>query len=207
MCAFPSLIAFGSLGTWSLAGELSELRKSLHRHENLEPVRNAISRLPELWETLVSQDASLKTLPGRAAAGRLAAWVLSEDATISDSAQNNALRLPLTIVSHLCDYLDYLQQNGFSSSALLAHIRQTAGIHGFCAGLLSALTVSKSDEEEKVGFYGALSVYLAFGIGVYVDLDALNHGQTKCLAVRWRSPRHIASVEDVLKEHDGVRSK
>lgn len=78
-------------------------------------------------------------------------------------------------------------------------------MQGFCAGLLSALAVASSDDERKIGIHGAFSVYLAFIIGAYVESDALMHGQTSCVAVRWRSPDSISSVENILEKHDGVR--
>ena len=182
-----------------------ELRISLKQHDNLEPVRRAISELPDLWKSIQVRDPSLKAISGLAAAERLTSWASSERDTTFDSTQSNILGFPLTIISHLCNYLTYLQQNGLSHPSLLDHNRRAAGMQGFCAGLLSALAVASSDDERKIGIHGALSVYLAFIVGAYVESDALVHGQTRCVAVRWKSPDSISGVESILEKHNGVR--
>ena len=205
MTDLPSLIVFGSLNTWPSAGELQELRRSILQQDHLSHVREAICRLPELWETLLANNAALDTVQGAAAAEQLATWVSSGGALSRGTTQNNILSLPLTILSHLCDYMTYLQQTGFSHSTILDHVVKAAGVQGFCAGLLSALAVAGSRDEGSVGLHGALSVRLAFAIGAYVDLDSLRNGQTSCLALRWKSPNSLASIQKVLEKYNSVR--
>lgn len=204
MSNFPSLIAFGSLSTWPSVGELRELRESLLEYEHLVHIKEAISELPELWNTLLANDAALEPVHGLAAAEHLAAWISTGEAISKNSTWNSIFSLPLTIASHLCDYLKYVRETGSSHSTLLDHITKAAGVQGFCAGLLSALAIATSIDEESVGVHGALSVRVAFSIGAYVDLDSLRHGSTDCLAVRWKSPNSIANLQNVLKRHDLV---
>ena len=205
MTDLPSLIVFGSLNTWPSPGELQELRRSSFQLDHLSHIREAICRLPELWDTLLANDAALDTVQGAAAAEQLATWVSSGGALDCGTIQNNILSLPLTILSQLCDYMTYLQQTGFSHSTILDQVVKAGGVQGFCAGLLSALAVAGSRDEESVGLHGALSVRLAFAIGAYVDLDSLRNGQTSCLALRWKSPNSLASVQEVLEKHNSVR--
>ena len=107
MTDLPSLIVFGSLNTWPSAGELQELRRSILQQDHLSHVREAICRLPELWETLLANNAALDTVQGAAAAEQLATWVSSGGALSRGTTQNNILSLPLTILSHLCDYMTF----------------------------------------------------------------------------------------------------
>ena len=207
MTDLPSLIVFGSLNTWPSAGELQELRRSMLQQDHLSHVKEAICRLPELWETLLANDTALDTFQGAAAAEQLATWISSGGALSRGITQNNILSLPLTILSHLCDYMTYLQQTGFSHSTVLDHVVKAGGVQGFCAGLLSALAVAGSRDEGSVGLHGALSVRLAFAIGAYVDLDSLRNGQTSCLALRWKSPNSLASVQKVLEKYKSVRRR
>ena len=205
MTDLPSLIVFGSLNTLSSAEEQQELRHSILQQDHLSHVREAICRLPEVWETLLANDAALDIVQGAAAAEQLATWVFSGEALSRGTTQNNILSLPLTILSHLCEYMTYLQQTGFSHSTILDHVVKAGGVQGFCAGLLSALAVAGSRDEGSVGLHGALSVRLAFAIGAYVDLDSLKNGQTSCLALRWKSPNSLASIQNILEKYNSVR--
>lgn len=205
MADIPSMIAFGSISTWPPSGDLQELRRSLLEIEHLQHVKEAICRLPELWKTLLSNDNDFVNFPGDTTAKQLAAWVISGEAINFSETQNNALSLPLTIVAHLCDYTTYLHKANSSHAAVLDHASNAGGVQGFCAGLLSALAVAGAADEEQVGFYGALSVSLAFAIGAYVDLDSLEHGQSSCLALRRKSSTSLAFVEDILDKYDQVR--
>lgn len=205
MTGLPSLIVFGSLNTWPSAVELQELRRFLLQQDHLSHVREAICRLPELWETLLANDTALDTVQGAAAAEQLATWVSSGGVLSRGTTQNNILSLPLTVLSHLCDYMTYLQQTGFSHSIILDQVAKAGGVQGFCAGLLSALAVAGSRDEESIGLHGALSIRMAFAIGAYVDLDSSRNGQTSCLALRWKSPNSLASVQTVLEKYNSVR--
>ena len=207
MTDLPSLIVFGSLNIWPSAEEQQELRRSILQQDHLSQVREAICRLPEVWETLLANDTGLDTVQGAAAAEQLATWVSSGGALSRGTTQNNILSLPLTILSHLCEYMTYLQQTGFSHSTILEHVVKAGGVQGFCAGLLSALAVAGSRDEGSVGLHGALSVRLAFATGAYVDLDSLRNGQTSCLALRWKSPNSLASIQNVLEKYNSVRTR
>ncbi|KAJ5297788.1 hypothetical protein N7508_008037 [Penicillium antarcticum] len=203
MSNFPSLISFGSLSTKPSVEELGELRDFLLKYEHFGLVKEAISELPGLWKTLLANDAALEPLNGLAAAECLAAWVSTREAiSTNDAPWGNILSLPLTIASHLCDYLRYVRETGSSHSILLEHIAKAAGVQGFCAGLLSALAIATSTDEKSVGVNGALSVRVAFAIGAYVDLDSLKHGSTSCLGVRWKSPNSVVDLQNILKRYD-----
>jgi hypothetical protein len=98
-----------------------------------------------------------------------------------------------------------VRETGTSHSTILDHIVKEGGVQGFCAGLLSALAITSSLDEESIGIHGALFVRLAFSIGAYVDLDSLRHGLTSCLAVKWKSPKSLDTVQKVLEIYDSVR--
>jgi len=200
MADCPSLIAFGSLTTWPSAAELEQLRHTLAQYEHLLPVQDAFLRLPKLWETLVTSDGRLETIPGQATSEQLAAWISGKQAL--DRGQN-ILCLPLTILRHLCEYSKYIKETG-KHSTILDHAKKGGGIQGFCAGLLSALAVAGSKDEEELGRHGALSIRLAFAIGAYVDLDSQENGATSCLALRWKAADRLDTVQTLLQEHSLV---
>jgi len=200
MTDLPSLIAFGSLTIWPSATELEQLRHTLSQHEHLRPVQEALLRLPELWETLVASDGRLQAVPGRDAGEGLAAWISSKQ--VIDRGQN-ILCLPLTILRHLCEYSTYIKETS-KHSTILNHANKAGGIQGFCAGLLSALAVAGSKDEEELGRHGALSIRLAFAIGAYVDLDSRENEATSCLALRWKAADGFGTVQTLLQKHSLV---
>ncbi|KAK3938475.1 Methylphloroacetophenone synthase [Diplogelasinospora grovesii] len=186
MAALPSLVGFGSLGTWPSNEELQELRSSLLEHECLGQVKEVVGRLSELWDTLLANDATLEPISGHAAAEQIATWVSSGKPIMTTVTQQNMLSFPLTVLKHLCDYLTYVKRTS-SHSAILDHAAKAGGIQGFCAGLLSALAAAGSRDEEVLGF---------------TELWHLRNGQTSCLAVRCKSPASLATVQKVLERHD-----
>ncbi|KAL9093882.1 MAG: hypothetical protein Q9165_003805 [Trypethelium subeluteriae] len=201
MAYLPSLIIFGSLGSWPTVGELAELRCDLLGQKPLNHVKEAIYKLPQFWDTLLDNDAGLEPIRGLAAAEQLVSWISRGELHTWNSPQGNILSIPLTILTHLRDYISYLQRTDKSHSAILEHATNSGGFQGFCAGLLSALAVAGSRDEEDIGVYGALSIHLAFAIGAYVDLDSVKNGPTSCLAIRWKSQIGLASVRKVLERH------
>ncbi|TQS33501.1 hypothetical protein Golomagni_06152, partial [Golovinomyces magnicellulatus] len=192
----PSFIAFGSLTPWPTPTELTQLREALLKVQELQSMCEALKELPKLWDTLSNHDSSLQKVEGALAAEQLSQWLLTGQAPTRDFARNNILSLPFTILSHISDY--YAQFHQKESNFTLTKVE------GFCAGLLSALAVRSAESHSQVGSHGALSILLAFSVGAYVDMDALQHGQTTCLAVRCKAPATLDTVRDTLKDYDSA---
>lgn len=193
----PTFVAFGSLTPWPTSTELTKLRHALLQHQELQPLCEAINGLPKLWNVMCHHHMSLKRVDGILAAEQLNQWLLTGQAPTRGFAMNNILSLPFTIVSHICDYFHYFHENHEHDTR---HIK----VEGFCAGLLSAVAVRAAGNHSQVGRHGALSILLAFAIGACVDMDALQHGQTTCLAVRCKPPTTLDIVREGLKDYDSV---
>ncbi|KAL7626425.1 hypothetical protein AAE478_003197 [Parahypoxylon ruwenzoriense] len=206
MTTLPSCIVFGSLSTWPSDEELSHIHGRLVKHQNLRAVIEVIQNLPELWNTLVSNDPDLKRLPGATSAEKLAVWVSTGEAIgPSENSEVNQLTMPMTIIRHLCQYFDYIQTLGDDASlhgAVLEQVAKAGGVQGFCAGLLSALAVASSTDRHVVGVNGAALLQLAFAIGTYVDLDTLVSGETSCLAIRWQTTESITTIQALVKKYE-----
>ncbi|KAK3332590.1 hypothetical protein B0T19DRAFT_457479, partial [Cercophora scortea] len=205
----PSSVVFGSLSLWPSVDQLDQLHKDLTQSRQLSPVALAIRQLPAYWDALVSFDPAISSLPGRHAAEQLASWVSTGAVGApSQEAPHNSLTMPVTIIGHLCEYLRYLrhsQEQPALQNSILENVgKNGGGFQGFCAGLLSALAVAGATDEDEIGVRGALFVRCAFAIGVYIDLDALNVGDTSSLAVRWKSPETLESIQKVVDRHDSA---
>lgn len=227
--SLPSCIVFGSLTTWPLESELELVRDTLltnNRHPGrTESIVNALCSLPQLWEELLSGHVGLARLPsGRDAADQLARWASSTDEKLPQGGQQpmlNRLSMPMTVLRHFAQYFRFLDQlplaaetdGAATHSTLLDALRapesgerRAAGIQGFCVGLLSALSIAGAHDQVALAKNMALAVRLAFAAGIFVDLDALDEGQTTCLAIRWRAPMGLDDVEEILTMYDGVRN-
>nr|APX44019.1 polyketide synthase [Pestalotiopsis microspora] len=206
MTSTPSMIVFGSLGSWPSDDKSKSQREALLKHECLAPVVDAVHDLPSLWETIVARDSDLETLKGYENARKLSGWIFgSSEVQAESQTASNSITMPFTIIEHLCQYFDYLatSQDGktLSHADCLARTSKGGGIQGFCAGLLSAITIAGASDEKEIGLRGALAVRLAFAIGAYVDADAQARGTTTSVAVRWKSPDTIDTIEEILQNH------
>ncbi|KAF2214646.1 hypothetical protein CERZMDRAFT_36971 [Cercospora zeae-maydis SCOH1-5] len=200
MDAVPSLVAFGALAPWPNSHWQGRLKAILKQDRTLEPVVAALLELPSLWEVLRNNDGELDSSTGKDAADGLARW-LSEDIKEHLLQENrNAVTMPITVASHVVQYLDFLQQtdSDIDHALLLKHVANRGGIQGLCAGVLSALAIASASHQSDIGRYAASSIRLAFCVGVYVDLDQERCTQFTNIAVRW--PREIlrSTVDRVL---------
>ncbi|TPX12643.1 uncharacterized protein E0L32_000820 [Thyridium curvatum] len=223
----PSCIVFGSLTTWPLESELELVRDTLltsNSHPGrTESIVNALCSLPQLWEELLSRHVGLARLPsGRDAADQLARWASSTDGKLPQGGQQpmlNRLSMPMTVLRHFTQYFRFIDQiplaadtdGAATHSTLLDALRapesgerRAAGIQGFCVGLLSALSIAGAHDQVTLANNMAFAVRLAFAAGIFVDLDALDEGQTTCLAIRWRAPMGLDDVEEILTMYDGA---
>lgn len=119
--------------------------------------------------------------------------------------------MPLTIIIRLVQYTHYLENNpqGLTHAQLLEAAQiKISGIHGFCIGLLSAITAGCAKTEHDLGKLGGVALRLAACIGVYVGMDSAIECETSVLAVRWNSSGSQDLVTDALKaHHNNVREK
>lgn len=211
MAAVPSLIAFGSLASWPAPDRLQQLRNALRQQASLRPIVEAIHDLALLWKALAIREPGLNVVAGKAAADQLAEWITGANGVRTVDEKQNVMTMPMTVVAQIVQYFSYLQQfdGAIHHSSILESVTAGGGIQGFCTGLLSALAVASGKTEEEVGKFAATSVRLAFCIGAYVDLDqGRNDGDSKAstLAVRWRTPTTLESIQRMLLNYPDVRS-
>ncbi|KAI9714707.1 MAG: Type I Iterative PKS [Chrysothrix sp. TS-e1954] len=205
MSQLPSLVVFGSLSTFSSIKDLAELRHSISQDEDLHPIKEAISGLQEVWAKLSADNEAFNNLDGLAVTNDLASWALDEKQLSHNTLKSNMARLPLTILSHICDYLVFLRRSHTEHSVLLDNVARVGGVQGFCVGLLSAIAIAGSSSKEEVCLHGAAVVRLAFAIGVHIELDSLQSGRTSCLAVRWKGGScNVETVQGVLDGYEAT---
>ena len=205
----PSLIVFGPQITLPPAEHLSRLRLVLVNNHRLRGLLTAIKDLPNLWRTLVQLNPELSRVPGSQFLDDINEWIDNGDFPVrSPELHPNVLLTPLTVIVHIIEYFNYLE----SSETVVSHSQvinsvQDGGIQGFCIGLLAAIALACSQNEEEIIELGAVALRIALCIGAYVDLDgrfASPPHETSCLSARWSQPVEKDHILSILEQYPGV---
>ena len=197
----PSLLVFGPQTRWPNAEYLSQLRKILVLQPRLRPLVTAIKALPHLWTILIENDARLDQTRGMESVRTLQRWIDGEqEVSLMCREWPSTMTMPLTIIIHLIQYLYYFDNDvDYPSQSRILKSVDHGGIQGFCAGMLTAIAVACSKNEEDINDFGTVALRLALCIGAYVDLDMVLNLETVSLAVRWRSETGYYRVREILK--------
>ena len=184
----PTLVVFGPQTSWPNAEYLGQMRDALRLEPRNHFILDTIKKLPELWDQLLRKDPLLNSLPGKRSVQLLQDWINGEEVSLASVKRPNILTLPLTIITHFVQYFYYIDNDtDYPSQSRLLKSVELGGMQGFCAGILTAVAVSCSKNEEDINIFGATALRLAFCIGAYVDLDSALNIETVSLVIRWRS--------------------
>ncbi|MCJ1394663.1 hypothetical protein MMC18_007543 [Xylographa bjoerkii] len=187
----PSLIVFGAQTTQPTTQYLTQLRGWLLQEHRLQAFLAAIKGLPALWQTLIDFDPGLQRVPGHASLTALQRWVEDGDLIWMPDSPPNVLSSPMTIIIHIVQYFHYLSNNTYCiGHPLLLQSAKLGGVQGFCTGLLSAIAIACSKDEDMIGELAAVALRLAVCIGAYIDADgafAIPPNEISCFVVRWKS--------------------
>lgn len=207
--SLPSLVVFGSQTPCPSVEYISRLRSFLLNSHYLADFVTAIRDLPDIWPSLVEVSPSLSRVPGLKALEDFRRWIDQGDLPFSSSEiLPNVLSTPLTVIIHISEYFNYLEQVGPGTShAQVLDSVQNGGIQGLCTGLMAAISLACSSSEEDIGKIGAVALRLAVCIGAFVDLDAryaVVPCETSCFTVRWTSNMGKSHILDILDDYSEV---
>ncbi|RCI09437.1 hypothetical protein L249_3717 [Ophiocordyceps polyrhachis-furcata BCC 54312] len=193
----PSLLVCGSLITNPDGTHLSRLRSALLHHPQLAELRGAVAELGLLWNLLAAKEPRLQRIGALPLVDVLADWLTSggnSSGPVPFSVQTagNAILAVLTVLSHIIEYVTYLDRHspdGQDGHAESLEALREGGIQGLCVGLLSAIALACSRDRSDISRHGAVAVRLALCVGAYVDLEeATALEPSVCFSARW-SPR------------------
>lgn len=153
---------------------------------------------------LVEKDPRLNRTNGLDSIRRLLLWIDGEiEVSTNYEERPNTSTMPFTIIIHLIQYFYYFDNDvDYPCQSKVVHSVQHAGVQGFCTGMLTAVAVACSKNEQDVNAFGAVAMRLAFCVGAYADLESVLHVETVSLAVRWRSDTGHDSVREILKGYN-----
>jgi hypothetical protein len=172
-------------------------------------ILETIAALPQCWKTITEAFPSFQAGPGLKQLEDLnTAFEIGKLDT--PFPLPNILLSPLTIISHLIQYSKYLELMSIDIDKridLYASSKDDKETLGFCIGLLSAMAVASSRNEEQFRKYGAAAIRLGILIGIIVDEQQVSSkiGGSKSLSVAWNSLQGGEEMSKVLKSYPEVR--
>jgi hypothetical protein len=207
----PTLLIFGPQAALPDQESLSRLRLVLLSEPRLSPFLVAIRGLPQLWRSLVKAFPRFEAVPGLQVLEDLESWIVDEhDFPQTIYPLPNVLLSPLTIIMQIAHYANYLrvmqaQDVRATHQALLKDLK-IGGAQGLCIGVLSAIALACSADEEDLGTWGAVSLRLAVCVGAVVDLEgafASPSNEAFCFTVRYDTNQKDL-VQNILEQFPEV---
>jgi hypothetical protein len=207
----PTLLIFGPQAALPDQESLSRLRLVLLSEPRLSPFLVAIRGLPQLWRSLVKAFPRFEAAPGLQVLEDLESWIINEhDFPQTIYPLPNVLLSPLTIIMQVAHYANYLrvmraQDVRATHQALLKDLK-IGGAQGLCIGVLSAIALACSADEEDLGTWGAVSLRLAVCVGAVVDLEgafASPSNEAFCFTVRYDTNQKDL-VQNILEQFPEV---
>ncbi|KAK4611258.1 Non-reducing polyketide synthase pkbA [Fulvia fulva] len=198
----PSMLAFGPQEPCPNTSTMQRLRHVLQDDPALLDMQQCIQDLPVSWNVLVEQDERLGALPGAANVAALKSWLLDSNSHEKADATANQITMPLTVIMHLVQYRQYLQQFSQTTYSSIMQNVTHGGVQGFCTGLISAHAVATMKSAKDFGACSSSAIRLALCIGAHVDLESLKNGQQVVSAiVRWSGDDGGKQVEATLARY------
>ncbi|KAH8900522.1 polyketide synthase [Thozetella sp. PMI_491] len=165
-----SAAIFSSQSSPPSTSYLAHIRSELLQNEVLAALREALLGLPTVWNSIASSRLSMSHMrQGVHQAQALADWLKTGNSDQIVSEASGLITLPLLTTIHIVQYLDHLRQSSRSHSEYL-HGLKDGGVQGYCIGLLSAIIVASSANEQDLIARAADGIRLSFAIGVFGDL-------------------------------------
>ncbi|KAG9258403.1 uncharacterized protein F5Z01DRAFT_614951 [Emericellopsis atlantica] len=180
---------------------LSHVRTRLQNDPRLAPLKEAVINLPQTLQALTTKHADLASLEdATTAVNSFPQWIENGDSSMLEQNMSGLVTLPLLTTIHIVQYLDYLQRMNLRHEDFLEDV-EDGGIQGYCIGLLSAIAVACSANEDELIQHAVSGVQLALGIGAFGDLGAPTEGDSNTMQIRLKNQ---GDVESILKEFPGA---
>ena len=198
----PSALFFNPQSKAAEVDYLNSLQQYLSSRKHFYTFVEAVRSLPQAWETLaVHHKNIIASNRGQSAAKLLAEWIDTSNSSEIANGMSGSLTLPLLTIIQICQYFQFLEVQGFKHQNLLQSLSK-GGIHGYCGGLLPAVAVAVSSNEEELVQNASKALRLALAIGAYSDLgDEDAHSGPTNLVIRLKHP---GQGEKMTQDYPGV---
>ncbi|KAJ5388986.1 Acyl transferase/acyl hydrolase/lysophospholipase [Penicillium cataractarum] len=189
--ARPVCVLFGPQSS-AIAESLSFIHTTLQNTPSLKFLEAVLEELPSLWLVLTDTWPALSQVPGAEQLEVLGRLGQGERVT-SPNVALNVILTPVTVLRQMIEY--WTDRKGLDNHRIIDS-------QGFCVGFLAAAAVSFSHGTDDFPAIASVMVRLAVCIGAAVDLDALEHGHTQSVAVRWKGEAENEKLKQILLGSD-----
>jgi hypothetical protein len=200
-----ALAVFGAPSKLPLPTYLDSVRSFIQNHRILCCIGETIEKLDEVWSLLENADSRISALEnGPRYTSYLVDWIRRGNSEDVAAISSCIIWLPRLVIMQLVQYFSFLAENGLNHAQFVAQTSRLGGIQGFCGGLLAAVAVASTTDEEELKQSISTAIRLAYAIGVYAELgdDSTKPGTT-ALAVRLRNEGQVDSlIEDLPNASD-----
>ncbi|KAL8726230.1 MAG: hypothetical protein Q9166_006855, partial [cf. Caloplaca sp. 2 TL-2023] len=116
--------------------------------------------------------------------------------------RSGIVALPLLLVLQIGQYLRFLEFHGLYHTDFLHEIGDEGGIHGYCAGLASAIAIACSADEDEVVQHTAIVLRVLLAVGAYSEIfsETYDAGSTT-LAIRLK---YESQGDDLTSQFPGT---
>lgn len=167
---------------------LNELHGFLSQNPHGLALLRAVANLvdSELWETFASARHEVRLLEhGPRCLQALNTWASTGVAGPLLELRSNISSLPLLTVLQAGQYLRYLEFHEISHLQFVSESLKIGGVHGYCGGLPSAISIARASDETEFVRYVACALKVLVGIGAYTEAADDDKGAERTLlAVR-----------------------
>ena len=205
-----TLLLFGPQALSFTEESVSQLRKALLDLPMNQWILDTVAGLPGHWTHVSENYTSIQVINGAVLLQDLTDWLRTGKFTQASFPLPNVLLTPLVVITHLVQYLGYLdliQSGSEKQEDLHGVFKNDVETLGFCTGLLSALAVSSSANQVELQQHGAVVIRLAMLIGAVVDvrdIAAGPHDVSKSFSLAWNSSETGTEVTRIVKSSPEV---
>ncbi|CAI6241465.1 unnamed protein product [Periconia digitata] len=201
--ALPSVGVFSPQSKAPTAAYLNSIHTFLTSTSYLQPFVDAISRLEQTWQILANHRKDIAALKqGPCYMKSFTDWIATGDSGPIAGHMSGIFALPLLTIVQTCQYLQYLEARQVSHAEFQESLNRGGGIQGYCGGLLPAVAIACSSNEDEVVTNAITSMRIALGIGAYGEIgdDESIPGPTT-IVLRLKRPEQ---GEELVKKFPGA---
>jgi hypothetical protein len=193
--ARPVCLLFGPQSL-AITESLFFIHDALQTTPSLNFLMPVLKELPSLWTVITSAWPALSQVPGAAQLNVLGRLGQGGPPSSPDLALN-VLLTPVTVLRQIIEYWTAQEHIGE---------HHVVDAQGFCVGFLAAAAVSCSKGASDFRVVASAMIRLSVGIGAAVDLDALEHGPSQSIAIRWKGDSDDEKLKQLLLGFETVRT-